>query len=190
MIFNKKLFAVLLCFLLCSNNVLALDAGIDLINHTSDIKPVTSGNVTDITTTHPIDTFHWSSFNLNKSETANFIFTKSGQTALNYLSPGANPSTIYGSIMNSGMSGNVLLFNPNGIRIGKGASISGVNTFFASTNQFEKIESDKILFSEPKVNNSLTVETINTNNVNNVHFVAPNITIKTDKISSAKSVSI
>lgn len=189
-IFPRRLLSVLLCLLLSSNNVFALNAATDLLEHTSGVNPTTTGNVTNITTTHNIDTYHWSSFNLAGNETANFIFQANGQTALNYLSPGANPSTIYGAIMSSGAAGNILLFNPNGIMMGGGASVSGANTFFASTNKFDGIVNGKVTFSEAEKNNPLTIGNIKFNNVNNAHFVAPNVQFNADNINTANSVSI
>lgn len=185
----KKLLSVALCLLFSCSNVFALNAATDLINHTSGVAPTTNGNVTNITTTHNIDTYHWSSFNLAGNETANFIFGANGQTALNYLSPGANPSAIYGSIISSGARGNILLFNPNGIMMGGGASVSGANTFFASTNKFDGIVNGKVTFSEAEKNNPLTIGNIKFNNVNNAHFVAPNVVFKADNINTSNSVS-
>lgn len=188
-IFRKRLIAAVLCLLFSCNNVFALNAATDLLDHTSGVNPTTNGNVTNITTTHNIDTYHWSSFNLAGNETANFIFQANGQTALNYLSPGANPSAIYGAIMSSGAAGNILLFNPNGIMMGGGASISGANTFFASTNKFDGIVNGKVTFSEAEKNNPLTLGNIRFNNVNNAHFVAPNVIVNADNLTTSSSVS-
>lgn len=127
--FKKKVLAVFVLVMFSCNNVFALNAATDLLDHTSGVNPTTNGNVTNITTTHNIDVYHWSSYNLAPNEIANYIFTANGQTALNYLSPGANASSIYGAIRGSGALGNILLFNPNGIMMGAGASVSAVNTF-------------------------------------------------------------
>ena len=189
-IFHKRLVSTILCLLFSNSNVFALNAATDLINHTSGVNPTTVGNITNITTTHAIDTYHWSSFNLPANQTANFIFNANGQTALNYLSPGANPSTIYGAIMSSGAAGNILLFNPNGIMMGTGASVSGANTFFASTNKFDGIVNGKVTFSEADTNHLLTVGNITLNNVNNAHFVAPNVQFNANNITTANSVSV
>jgi len=187
--YQKKLTSAILCLLFTCNNVFALNAASDLIEHTSGVNPTTSGNVTNITTTHNIDTYHWSSFNIAGNETANFIFGANGQTALNYLSPGANASAIYGSIMSSGAKGNILLFNPNGIMMGAGASVSGANTFFASTNKFDGIVDGKVTFSEAEKNNPLTIGNIKFNDVNNVHFVAPNVIVNADNLTTSNSIS-
>ena len=187
--YKKKLTSAILCLLFTCNNVFALNAATDLIEHTSSINPTTNGNITNITTTHNIDTYHWSSFNIAGNETANFIFGANGQTALNYLSPGANASAIYGSIMSSGAKGNILLFNPNGIMMGAGASVSGANTFFASTNKFDGIVDGKVTFSEAEKNNPLTIGNIKFNDVNNVHFVAPNVIVNADNLTTSNSIS-
>ena len=91
-IFSKRFIAAVLSLLFTCNNVFALNAATDLIDHTSGVNPTTNGNVTNITTTHNIDTYHWSSYNLAPNEIANYIFSVNGQTALNYLSTGANAS--------------------------------------------------------------------------------------------------
>lgn len=189
-LFAKRLFLAILCSLFTCNNVFALNAATDLLDHTSGVNPTTNGNVTNITTTHNIDVYHWSSYNLAPKEIANYIFSANGQTALNYLSPGANASTIYGAIMSSGARGNILLFNPNGIMMGAGASVSGANTFFASTNKFDGIVNGKVTFSEAEKNNPLTIGNIKFNDVNNVHFVAPNVIVNADNISATNSVSL
>lgn len=186
----KKVSAVFVCILFSCNNVFALNAATDLLDHTSGVNPTTSGNITNITTTHNIDVYHWSSYNLAPNEIANYIFNANGQTALNYLSPGANASAIYGAIMSSGAKGNILLFNPNGIMMGAGASVSGANTFFASTNKFDGIVNGKVTFSEAEKNNPLTIGNISFNNVNNVHFVAPNVIVNADNLTTSNSISI
>ena len=188
-IFCKRLLSGILCLLLTCNNVLALNAVTDLIEHTSGVNPTTIGSITNITTTHNIDTYHWSSFNLAGHETANFIFGANGQTAINYLSPGANPSAIYGAITGSGATGNILLFNPNGIMMGGGTSISGANTFLASTNKFDGIVNGKVTFSEAATNNPLTLGNIQFNNVNNAHFIAPNVAVNADNLTTSNTIS-
>jgi filamentous hemagglutinin family protein len=189
-IFYKRFIATVLCLLFFNSNVFALNAATDLIDHTSGVNPTTSGNVTNITTTHNIDTYHWSSYSLGANETANYIFTANGQTALNYLSPGANASLIYGAITGSGASGNILLFNPNGIMMGGGASVSGANTFFASTNKFDGIVNGKVTFSEAEKNNPLVIGNIKFNDVNNVHFVPTLLVLRQSAEENMMSIQI
>ncbi len=188
--FLKKALSIFICILFTFDNAFALNATTDILSHTSSVNPTTSGNTTKITTTHNIDMFHWSSFNLGAKETANYIFNTNGQTAVNYLTPGANPSSIYGSIVSSGAKGNIFLFNPNGIMMGQGSSVTGANTFFASTNKFNGIVDGKVTFSEADINNSLNIGNVRLNNVNNAIFVAPNVILKADSIKTADSVSV
>lgn len=172
---NKFIILLLIVVCLNANQAHALNAATDYIDSsTGSTTPVTVGNTTTITASHNIDVYHWSSFNLGASETANFVFSTAGQTAVNYLSPGADASTIAGQINGVGASGNVMLFNPNGILINNG-TVTNLNTFFASTHQFDSISGNNILFSEPTATNALTVNNINLTNVNNAHFVAPGV---------------
>ncbi len=173
------------------NSAQALNTGTDLNSYTSGVAPTTVCNITKITTTNNIDLFNWSSFNLGKNEVAKFIFSAEGQTAVNYINPGMNPSFLMGKIKGSGARGNVMFFNPNGITISKNTRVMNLNTFFVSTNQFDGISDNKILFSEPVNTNVLNIQKINLKNVNNAHFVAPGIVFNnTRNISTGGSFSI
>lgn len=183
----NNLIAVLIIIICISvNSAHALDAATDLVSHTSTMAPTTIGNTTTIPVEHSVDLYHWSQFNLGAGETANFVFSANGQTAVNYLNPGANPSTILGNITGSGASGNVMLFNPNGIIISGNGTVSNLNTFFASTHQFNGVSGNQVLFSEPAIANALNVNNINLTNVNNAHFVAPGVIFNAGQNIAAK----
>lgn len=186
----NKLMHMLMAVYLSITSAYALNAS-DCFNHTSTVAPTTNLNTTTIPVDHTIDQFHWSQFNLNSNETANFVFSANGQTAVNYVSPGANPSTILGNIQGSGASGNVMLFNPNGIIISGNGTIKDLNTFFASTHQFNGVSGSQVLFSEPAITNTLNVNNINLTNVNNAHFVAPGVIFNANQnIQAQNSFSI
>lgn len=185
---GKLAAAVAIAMSLNIGNAQALDVLTDLNSYTSGIAPTTAGNTTTITTTNNIDLYNWSSFNLGSSETANFVFSTNGQTAVNYVNPGLNPSSLMGNIQGSGASGNVMLFNPNGITISGSAGVANLNNFFVSTSQFDGISGNKVMFSEPDVTNALTVNNITFNNVNNAHFVAPGVVFNNGSTAGALSI--
>lgn len=189
--FTFKLAAMLLISLyLPFNAAYALNAG-DCTGYTSTIAPTTNGNTTTITTTHNIDTYNWSKFNIAPNETAFYQFTANGQTAVNYINPGADPSVILGTIRgSSNYVGNVMLFNPNGITIGTGASVCNLNSFFASTNQFNGVAGNNVLFKEPSTTNALNVNGLALNNVNNAHFIAPGVIFNATNVATTNSLSI
>ena len=173
---GKLAAAVAIALALHVNSVQALNVSTDLNNYTSSVKPYTVSETTTVPTNHNIDIYNWSSFNVGEHETVNFLFSQNGQTAVSYLEPGVNPSAIEGMITCTGQkNGNVFLFNPNGLIMTKNASVCNIDTFFVSTNQFDGISGNKILFSEPDVTNRLTVQNIYFHNTNNAHFVAPGI---------------
>ena len=87
---------------------------------------VTSGNQLLITNS-PGTILNWQQFSIMPGELTRFIQQSSSSTVLNRIT-GQNPSQILGTLQSNGR---VFLINPNGITIGKGATID-VAGFLAS----------------------------------------------------------
>lgn len=188
---NKYVFNLMLTIALCFtfNVAYALDPA-DLITGTGTVSRVDPNTVKIQASTANIDTYHWGQYNIGAGETAFYQFMANGQTAVNYLTPGANPSVILGNIKGStDFVGNILLFNPNGITIGTGSNITNFNSFFASTNQFKGVAGNNVLFSEPSITNALNVNGPNISNVANAHFVAPGVIFNATNIAPKNSFS-
>jgi filamentous hemagglutinin family protein len=66
-------------------------------------------------------TIQWERLNVNKGKTLDFKFSETGQTAINEVATGV--STFAGKVSSSGKVGQVIISNPNGIVIEKGAKI-------------------------------------------------------------------
>src|SRR4029079_11350944 len=85
------------------------------------------GNVLTVTNT-PGAVINWQSFSVASQEITRILQQSAASTVLNRV-VGVNPSTILGTLQSNGR---VFLINPNGIAIGKGATID-VAGFVAST---------------------------------------------------------
>ena len=88
----------------------------------------TQGATTTINQASSKTVINWSSFNIGRSETVNFIQPSTSSVALNRIND-SNGSQIMGSL---NANGNVFLINPNGITFAKGAQIN-VGGLVAST---------------------------------------------------------
>ena len=81
----------------------------------------TQGSTTTITQSTDRAVINWNTFNINAGETTRFIQPNSGSVALNRVTGGLGPSTIYGTLT---ANGQVWIINPAGILIGSGAVVN------------------------------------------------------------------
>lgn len=86
-----------------------------------------------ITQTSQRAVIDWRTFNIGAGETTRFIQPNASAIALNRVTGGLGPSTIYGNLT---ANGRVFLINPYGILIGGGAVIDTAS-FLASTNDIK-----------------------------------------------------
>jgi filamentous hemagglutinin family protein len=76
---------------------------------------------------------NWYTFNIGAGETTQFIQPNAGAIALNRVTGGLGPSTIYGHLK---ANGRIFLINPDGIMIGPGGMVNAAG-FLASTNNIK-----------------------------------------------------
>ena len=93
----------------------------------------TQGATTTITQTTDRAVINWNTFNIGSGETTRFVQPNSGSVALNRVTGGLGPSTIYGTLT---ANGNVFIVNPYGVLIG-GSAVINTAGFLATTNDIK-----------------------------------------------------
>ena len=91
----------------------------------------TSGNTMTVQTNANRSITNWTTFNIGSGSQVNINQPNSGSVALERVTGGLGPSSIFGTLTSNGI---VFLLNPNGILFGRGAVVN-VGGFLASTNR-------------------------------------------------------
>ncbi len=90
-----------------------------------------SGNTMTVQTNSNRSITNWTTFNIGSGYQVNINQPNSGSVALERVTGGLGPSSIFGTLTSNGI---VFLLNPNGILFGRGAVVN-VGGFLASTNR-------------------------------------------------------
>jgi filamentous hemagglutinin family protein len=131
----------------------------------------TQGATTTINQASPKTVINWSSFNIGRSETVNFVQPSTSSVALNRIND-SNGSQIMGSL---NANGNVFLTNPNGITFAKGAQIN-VGGLVASTLSISDADFLKGNYQFSATNNKGQINNFAHINANTVALLGNQIT--------------
>ncbi|RIY38608.1 filamentous hemagglutinin N-terminal domain-containing protein [Psittacicella hinzii] len=118
----------------------------EIISHQGQVKMVTNGAITTITT-DPNAIIRWNNFNINSNEVVQFIQQSANSAVLNRVL-GGNPSQILGKLQSNGQ---VFIVNPAGIVFGKNASVDVAGLVASTLDISDKDFVDgKYIFNQDK----------------------------------------
>ncbi|MFZ9704074.1 MAG: filamentous hemagglutinin N-terminal domain-containing protein, partial [Bacilli bacterium] len=117
---------------------------------------------------------NWSSFNIGRDASVNFIQPSASSSALNYVQS-MDPSYIFGSLT---ANGQVILVNPSGIQFGPGGRFDG-SSFIGSTlniNQQDYLNGQLNFFNSGSAQSILNEGSLNAFANGTIALIAPQIT--------------